>query len=950
MWLMRKERVLFFFTIFFLISGYCAGQNLQLSDLLNISKAKTWENINHTLINKNWEFNTSSSDDYFNVDVLVYSFGRKTYSNEASGWLGVYVNEDYSPQKIKLEFYNPDEYTKLLNQIKTSGFKSTSSQIKDDEVILIYENNEFRIEINQEKTVKDESYSKEYFTSYEITILKKKGVFDKFNGDKKEYHYNGNLKLKYTLINGEKNGKYFEYDNSGILIKEYNLKNDKLHGECKESHLNGKISELFNYYLGEQIGNFKRYNYQGNLILEYNLKDGELNGEYITNTYDSTGTVFFYSEKSTYLNDKKNGKTIFKGKSKPGSNKDVEFFITYKDGLKDGEYLFFHGDTIIEGNYQDGIKIGYFTYYRDINSYLFGGIPSKGETNRVVLEGNYRDGIKEGVWKIYNFNGCLTSVQNYKDGLLNGLTEEYSCDSIAPHSVTNEVWLFPKDDPTQKRYILSEGYFENGMLNGRKVGYRIKQYDKDSERLKTPGVVGESYIPYISSGEVNIVSYHKQNKKDGSYFIIHNYEDRPDTIIDGAYLNDKKEGLWVEKNTGFFSTIDSTYYKNGVKHGKSKIIMPIKYVNADKIESQQYFIDKGNYFIGEPDGVWVSTFKDSIMNKVVADEGKVLKYQEFEKNTPNLSINYKNDKLHGDYFFKGPEGKSYNGQFKEGVLNGLITSISGDEKVEYIFEKNIPIRINYRSKDISLFPSNSSKIKIGVYPINNNILNQKSNWSPSGFLKVSKLNETPSYIILRSINKIGINNNAISIEKWKRGGNFNFGEDFVPSFSNKYQLFQKTELTEILSLSYLEINKYFVEYVFNDTLFSFSTNSKLEEMEKVGQREIFKKYNILGEYSILSNYGYKVGQITKDGKTTIGEWKYYDFKNEVFIEFEPKNLNSPFLKAKIYDSNRNIYEGKLSIKTSQGYDEFKVKEGQIVGNYKRFDHNGDLISKIKELY
>ena len=77
----------------------------------------------------------------------------------------------------------------------------------------------------------------------------------------------------------------------------------------------------------------------------------------------------------------------------------------YFDGKKDGEYssFFFSGQTMAEGEYDYGKKIGVWTHYYNT-------------TGEVKMSGPYSGGKRNGDWKFYSLKGMLTKVVTYKDG------------------------------------------------------------------------------------------------------------------------------------------------------------------------------------------------------------------------------------------------------------------------------------------------------------------------------------------------------------------------------------------------------------------------------------------------------------------------------------------------------------------------------------------------------
>jgi len=105
----------------------------------------------------------------------------------------------------------------------------------------------------------------------------------------------------------------------------------------------------------------------------------------------------------------------------------------------------------------------------------------KNKTLRV--HGYYIDNKKDSIWEIYSYKGKKIKTSKYKNGVKNGLSEEYTY----PFGFTNykykiskgvyknnkkvNLWITYKFYPNNKLVKISQGYYNNGYKNGSFVYY-----------------------------------------------------------------------------------------------------------------------------------------------------------------------------------------------------------------------------------------------------------------------------------------------------------------------------------------------------------------------------------------------------------------------------------------------------------------------------------------------
>ena len=247
---MKKQNACFL--LIFLFFTELSGQNLSVTDLTNLCKNPNWESANRYLLTNGWEYYDSKKGDSEKTDIILWSFAKETINDQAQGWINLYLSEG-SPCKISYKFYNKSSYSKIQNSIESSGFKLQNSEINDNLIVNSYTGISYILKVAYEK-VKDDNWENRSLTAYDVTLIKKNGIFDSENGYKTDYFENGQIKSQYTLKDSKVNGKINTY------------------------HENGKLQKTGYYVDGKASGNFTEYDDQGEKTVEYFMVNDEING------------------------------------------------------------------------------------------------------------------------------------------------------------------------------------------------------------------------------------------------------------------------------------------------------------------------------------------------------------------------------------------------------------------------------------------------------------------------------------------------------------------------------------------------------------------------------------------------------------------------------------------------------------------------------------------------
>ncbi|MDD2622762.1 MAG: hypothetical protein WC142_04490 [Bacteroidales bacterium] len=302
-------------------------------------------------------------------------------------------------------------------------------------------------------------------------------------GSWKFFWENGNLQSEGYYLNDKKHGFFKYYNEEGVFQRIEKWENDVLKEDAAETkilerqlayHPNGQIKTEAYFFRGKPEGIRKEYDSTGNVIQSYVFKNGFLTGEGIVddNGYKQGYWKEYYEEdgalraEGEYLNTRPvkvwkyyfpDGSIEIQGRYNKNGQKDGEWHWFYPDGkvlmienYDNGSYdgpqfsLDEKGDTLMFGEYEEGLEVGRFIYWND----------------SVLEERFYLSGQKHGQWKTYYPNGQLKTLipfeydfqegktiyyhENgrvkaeypYRDGLLHGISYIYNEEGVLLFSTT----------------------------------------------------------------------------------------------------------------------------------------------------------------------------------------------------------------------------------------------------------------------------------------------------------------------------------------------------------------------------------------------------------------------------------------------------------------------------------------------------------------------------------
>jgi len=363
------------------------------------------------------------------------------------------------------------------------------------------------------------------------------------------------------------------------------------------------------------------------------------------------------------------------------------------DFLLDSTWVFFreNGDTTLVINYRKDLKNGpRFTYSEtEVLMEPFINDVKQGEGKRTDRKGhvlqtmNFVNGFEEGISPVFDTNGVLKEIVNYRKGFV--MTRE-ALNRYDREGKRHGYWKTFYDDLS----LHTECYYRHGLRDGFYKEYdekgnlkKITKFVNDVEQVLTgdqkPLVVQREYFP---SGKVKREASFRDGRREGVWreFDEDGNVVNSQTYKKGALVSEgvvgtdgKRRGEYKE----FFP--DSTLraeglFIDGLRSGEWKF-----YYQNGKIQ------EIGTYKEGDPDGLWIWYY----------DNGQKQIEEQFYKGQPNGP--YK------EYDSKG--NVIVSGTYFDGMKNGKWTEQIGDMRTtgEYRNDKQVGEWTSYYDNDNMAF-------------------------------------------------------------------------------------------------------------------------------------------------------------------------------------------------------------------------------------------------------
>ena len=288
---------------------------------------------------------------------------------------------------------------------------------------------------------------------------------------------------------------------------------------------------------------------------------------------------------------------------------------TNSNGKKHGHWKKFDekGSLLYEGNFNNGVPIGTFTYYynngkvKSTTTFVEGTHKVHTIINDIngnkASEGNFIDQIKDSIWNYYSENGTLIKTESYKNGKKHGSWKTYSA---------------------QTGVMLDECIYDNDKLNGARR-------------------------TYFTNGKISTRTDYINGEMNGS---VESYFPNGKIYYRGTYLNGLQSGTWDYFDEKGRQRKSEEYKHGGVYHTflYLKIAGGIQKINQDNIA---YFHREGNNTrVTMADGKTfiANEILDELMTQIdfiyfylinpnyLANYNNIIKYQEVDSNTIKITL------------------------------------------------------------------------------------------------------------------------------------------------------------------------------------------------------------------------------------------------------------------------------------------------------------------------
>jgi antitoxin component YwqK of YwqJK toxin-antitoxin module len=368
-------------------------------------------------------------------------------------------------------------------------------------------------------------------------------------------------------------------------------------------------------------------------------KNGVRDGEYIS--YFDDGEI---KEKGRYKNDLKDGEFIFwLKKESAGEWRSLEKKVTYKNGVRDGEYIsYIKYDKIKEkGSYKNGVRDGEYISYFD--------------NGKIEEKSIYKNDLRHGMTIIYNYRGCLKEKSFYSNGKKNG-----------------KSFVYPY--PCEKDYIEYISTMTSSSDSGHKYKNNIpeKTYGLIQVYTFKDGEEEGEFLSYYEKGVLESIGNYKNGKVDG-YFIKYNTGNQlvklKSDLIDSPNYKACEKIEYYRKVYGFPSKIRCDMYGNDYSSrmkAREKIYSMIK----EEIIKNPLIASESNWANGLQNGPYTDYHFTTSNEQIIDGKGNTINGMPFG---PYQSY-YDNGQLRYDGVFNEDGhlvyGKSFykNGKLKEEFL------------------------------------------------------------------------------------------------------------------------------------------------------------------------------------------------------------------------------------------------------------------------------------------
>lgn len=497
----------------------------------------------------------------------------------------------------------------FLSIISFAGIaQNNDTVVKNGHMVFYHSNGKIASE-GEMRDGKPDGYWKTYD---EYGIIRSEGNRKNFELDSlwKFYDETGKLKLSITYKNGKKNGIRTTYLEDRILVDSFadNVKN----GNSKILYPSGKLKRITPFVNGLEEGTEKGYAEDGRLVMVATYKNGFLRHKEYMNGLDPLGR---------------------------------------KQGLWKEFYP--NGALKMAGTYRNGLKHGYFKYYdkegnlekieKYIDDILQDDPPELAvydirtdyyEDGSIKVVGSYKDGVAEGIRREYDRKGNITDSYVMHKGRMIG------------HGIIDEAGQ--RQGPWKEYYmegmLRAEGNYTNNVRTGLWKFYHPNGQLEQIGKYDAKGRGTGNWKWYYDDGTLRRDENIFEGIHEGDYV---EYDHDSTILLKGNYVDDIKEGHWVEGENGYREEGD---YLEGVRDGIWKY-----YYSGDLLYFEGKFVDgtpdglhkwyykngkvmrQGKYVMGLKEGDWKYYNEEGRVTLIIKYEDGIEKEYNATKVLPELS-------------------------------------------------------------------------------------------------------------------------------------------------------------------------------------------------------------------------------------------------------------------------------------------------------------------------
>jgi len=436
-------------------------------------------------------------------------------------------------------------------------------------------------------------------TSYTLSLIKKKyiniGIICLLSsmqllaqGEYTVYYYdNGNVSSEGFMQNGNPNGYWKTYYPSGELKSQGNRENFLLDSTWVFYNENGLKTSQINYQKGIKHGEVITYKngvkYETSQF-EDDVKVGMSMIYYPTGELKKSIPFENGKESGEGFEYDRDGRIITLLKYEDGFLRKADRVNRFDDQKKKrGTWIDFHPNGVLamEGYYMNGKKNGIFKKFDkqgnlvSLEKYRDGELVMDSEES-VILDlrntyypdgtvkssGGYVDGVKEGVHRRYDENGVITTAITYSRGKKTG---EGIVDKKGDFEGEWNLYY-------ESGELRAEGNFVNSSREGEWIFY-FKNGNVESRGKYSEGLPQGEWRWYFPNKSLRRVEYYRRGREDGESV---EYDADGNVISEGEYISGLREGEWIYKVGDHF--------------------------------------EKGAYIDGERNGNWIYEYEDGTTN------------------------------------------------------------------------------------------------------------------------------------------------------------------------------------------------------------------------------------------------------------------------------------------------------------------------------------------------